>query len=363
MLGNYFDNKAAAASKTALELNKSYCNDETTNQLKEIEDLSNTENLSKVQSFEKLAQSLNSLCGDQGYSEINIYNGNYQIHLFFKSENDRNNILKIFSKIFNKFKITDNFQAWQFETTQHHFCLKLSANQTAALLGSDPNYDTTFKTAQSVLSEIKNAKKDRISQIPPDILNHIFTLSNIQGAGRCASVSQKFQEVTNREILWRNIASNQNIPVENKGVHPKVQMECRIYWQTVISLKPCIDSQIILPNNSMAKLQSMGAICLTPSRSTGTYYEGIVVLKEKTAQGERWFLHLRPGAAYSQFSEQDFENLMPVALENLKKHKIIPDYLSPEAGRHSGNTMKNFQNWQQKQRLQGFVPPIKDKDI
>jgi hypothetical protein len=351
MIGNYLNNKAAAASKTAVEVNNSYCNDETTNQVKEIE------TFAKKKKFEKLAQSLNGLCGDNGYSEINIYKGNYQIHLFFKSEKDRHEILKTLSKIFNKFKITDNFQAWQFETTQHHFCLKLSSNQTAALLDSDPNYDATFEAAQGVLCEIKKAKEDRISQMPTDILNHIVALSNIQGAGRCASVSKKFQEVTGDEILWRNIASKQNIPLEGNNVPPKEQMKLHMYWQTVISLKPCIDSQTILPNNSVAKLQSMGALCLTPSRSTGTYYEGIVVLKEKTAQGERWFLHLRPGAAYSKFTEQDFENLMPGAIENLKNNKIIPNYLSPHTGRHSGDTLKNFENWQQKQSLKGFEPP------
>ena len=363
MLANYLYDKAAAAYETAVVVYNNYNNNETTNQLKEIEDLSKTENLSKDKSFEKLAQSLNRLCGDKGYSEINIYNGNYQIHLFFKSENDRNNILKTITKIFSKFKITDSFQAWQFEKAPHHFCLKLSTNQTAALLGSDPNYDATFKTAQGVLSEIKKAQEDHISQMPSDILNCIVALSNIQGAGRCASISQKFQQVTNGETLWRNIASNENTPVEENGVHLKVQVEnsmLRKYWQAAISLELCENfNGINLSYEPEATIQSMGGICLTPNQNTSgdTAYHGIAVLKEKTPSGESWFLHLCPGGGNIEFKEQKIDTLMPIAIESLRNNKIIPDYFTKHIGRHPGDTLINFAKWQQKQRLQGFVPP------
>jgi len=62
-------------------------------------DKKNTDGLS----IEKLKESIDTLCGEGGYSEVNTYKDNYQIQLFFKTEAERKKIETALTKRFGKF--------------------------------------------------------------------------------------------------------------------------------------------------------------------------------------------------------------------------------------------------------------------
>ena len=76
------------------------------------------------------------------------------------------------------------------------------------------------------------------------------------------------------------------------------------------------------------------------------YYHGIVVHKEN----DRYFLHICPGGGNCQFSEEDFDTLMPIAIAKLKELGIVPQYLSKNIGSHPRKTHENFVKWQEKHR-------------
>jgi hypothetical protein len=311
-------------------------------------------------SIEKLKESIDALCREGGYSEVNTHKDNYQIQLFFKTEAERKKIATALTKRFGEFDkkiLKTNFEDEQYNKTNYHFSLKLSPNQTAALLGIDPKYKATLASAQKALKDLQIAKEDRLSQLPDDIWNRIILLSGLRlrEIGRCTTLSKKFYELTNSEPLWRAIAELQNITLEN-GSHPKIQVEKFLPIENaVISLKPLdSDANITqsLAYHSEKAIAEKGGICLVPNQdkiSPEDYYRGIVVIKEKIGEGEKRFLHLCAGGS-GCFDATTINKLMPIAIAKLKELKIRPDYLATNIGRHLGNTIENFENWQKEQK-------------
>ena len=337
------------------------------NDLNEIETLAKSavgENRPKNDnSFEELSLALNKLCGTNGYSEINTYQGNYQIQLFCKTEKERKAASTALAKLFDKFQISNQFDDWQYEKTEN-FALKLSSNQTAALLALDPKYDASYKVAQNVLKGVKRANDVVLTTLPHELLDRILSQLSIPEVGRSGLVCKKFATLTQDPTLWRNIAALKNVPLKGDETTKQIIDKVYIIRKAVISLKLYPD-----PNNhfsgkqlaylSQKQIEEKNGICLTPNQNQSDNkllpgedkdYVGIVVLEEKTPQGDKWFLHLCPGGGYSKFKREDFEHLMPIAIKKLEELKIKPEYLSHEIGRHSGNTFQCFQVWQASQK-------------
>jgi hypothetical protein len=146
----------------------------------------------------------------------------------------------------------------------------------------------------------------------------------------------------------------------------------------VASLKMCSsDDQTNLVYDSVTQIEARGGFCLTQNLNQpgskrydakSPNFVGIVLLKEKITQGntqvERWFLHLCPGnnakdnsvlypeckAIFPCFSEEEYDKLMPIAINKLEELKIVPDFVSNEYGTaYEFGTRVNFTNWQNKQ--------------
>jgi hypothetical protein len=196
-------------------------------------------------------------------------------------------------------------------------------------------------------------QKDLLSALPDEILDYIIKLSDPRVA-RCTILSKKFQKLTNDQSFWRDIAKLHNITLEN-GTDPKIQVVTRfIIEDAVILLKPLVSHKgINLTHRSRSVIELKGGVYLVPNQEKiypEALYSGIAVYKETTPEGEKWFLHLCPGAGNNQFNDEDFNKLMPIAIAKLQGLKIKPDYLATNIGYNPGNTMKNFSNWQQTQQ-------------
>lgn len=101
------------------------------------------------------------------------------------------------------------------------------------------------------------------------------------------------------------------------------------------------------------EIEAEGGICLIPNRNLWghgeeAHYVGIAVGQEEG----KWHLKICPGGGYGSFTEQNFDELMPVAIRELVRRKITPEDLTTSMGRHPGDTLKNFRTWQAKHQQQ-----------
>lgn len=93
---------------------------------------------------------------------------------------------------------------------------------------------------------------------------------------------------------------------------------------------------------SATQIEKDGGICLTSYQDPNSFYEGIVVSKENS----EWVLHICPGGGYGEFSKANYSAMMPIVLKELQEKGINPTAFVID-GRHPGDTLQNFQSWQQ----------------
>lgn len=200
------------------------------------------------------------------------------------------------------------------------------------------NKDTKNLSLQSNSSKLDKTSE---SNIQPS-QSHIESLPS--------EMYQKlFAYLTIADIVhWKNANHSFNTKIEIDKI---IQDREVSFTQAVATLTSFptyrIGAQLVY--KSPNEIQQMGGIILTPNQST-EYVDryGIVLLKEylndKTT--EKWFLHICPGGGNLDFDQQTINDLMPIAIKKLCELNIKPDYLSREIGRHSGDTLENFENWQ-----------------
>ena len=85
---------------------------------------------------------------------------------------------------------------------------------------------------------------------------------------------------------------------------------------------------------------------------TGAGFEGVAAVpcqacpeKNPPLRG-RYLLHLCPGGGYSQFNREEINQMMEEAIRNLANQNAHICCISGNIGRHPGNTLNLFQNWQ-----------------
>ena len=240
----------------------------------------------------------------------------------------------------------------------------ITSNMTSNTLNilASPNQDFTSnlneteKLAENAMSEEQPKAEVVLTTLPNDLLNRILSQLSIHEIARSRLACKKFATLTQDPILWRNIATLKNVPLEGNETTNQIIGKLFAIKEAVISLKNF--SGECLAGLSQNRIEERSGICLTLDKykpvtnqlsGENDDYEGIVVLKEKTPQGDKWFLHLCPGGG-NEFTNKDFERLMPIAIKKLEELKIKPDYLSSEIGRHAGNTFQCFQKWQASQK-------------
>ena len=276
--------------------------------------------LAEEKSYKELFQSIDELCGPKGYSEVSVYKNNYQVYLYFAADAERKAILPKLEKLFVKYKIKQDFDNWQFVDGKKHFCLKLSTNQSVALLGLDPSIQFSFDSAQEILKETKKASQNQWAIFPDEIITKILVFTGIPTIGRWAAVCTRFKVVADGEYLWRLIAEMHKIPIEQNGVDPKKQVEEDMvkYLNALVNLKPCNNS-VMASYRTEKEISDIGGLILTPSCGTSEQYHGVILLKETREEGEKWLLHLNPGGGYLHFTEADYDRLLPIAMQKLRE--------------------------------------------
>lgn len=91
-----------------------------------------------------------------------------------------------------------------------------------------------------------------------------------------------------------------------------------------------------------------GGVLLTKNQSSSSHYEGIVAMPIPNTNGYK--LHLCPGGGYASFSKEKISNLMLEACKTLTDKNLTITEIMGTIGRHPGDTMKNFQEWQKDNR-------------
>lgn len=99
------------------------------------------------------------------------------------------------------------------------------------------------------------------------------------------------------------------------------------------------DSEKQFVYKSADAIEAEGGICLTPC--SRDHYIGIAISKEKS----QYVLHICPGGGILEFILQDFYDKMPQVAQEVVARNINPDFLVID-GRHHGNTLATFQEWQ-----------------
>lgn len=89
--------------------------------------------------------------------------------------------------------------------------------------------------------------------------------------------------------------------------------------------------------------KNSGAFCLTPSKDD-TSYVGFVISNDRQ-KGSLNILHICPGGGNLSFTNEEINEMMPTVAKELQKRNIVPDRFVID-GRHPGDTLKNFQEWQ-----------------
>lgn len=186
------------------------------------ENLNQIKNRVDKRDFAALTTGLNQLCEPRGYAEINVYNDNFQVHLFFTLEGKRQAVMSILSEQFKNYdKLGCNnlslFQNWQLGQKDELFPLKLATNQSVALLGIDPFYTQSFKDGQDILKQTKNHLT--LTQLPEEIILKIFSflpLKDLAGVAKLNKFTCSFLS-ENNQLLWKKVARNLNYVIDEKS--------------------------------------------------------------------------------------------------------------------------------------------------
>lgn len=178
-----------------------------------------------------LASSLNELCGPNGHAEVNMFKGNFQVHLFFSSKAEREEVMKVLTNQFAAYNAPQNFQEYQLVQEGNLFTLKLATNQSAALIGKDARFESTFKLSQQILKDTKEAFNAQAlasqasnidpfpcMELPLEVISNIITFLPLKTIGNLAQTCHFNCELLSdkNNFLWNVIAENLNIPINSE---------------------------------------------------------------------------------------------------------------------------------------------------
>lgn len=324
----------------------------------------------KNQSFDALVQSLKDLCGSARHVEINIYEGNYQVHLFFGLEKERRAVARMLEEKFVTFKLPANslstrFDSWQFEDKPPLFCLKLSTNQSVALLGMNPTNSSSYTEAQKTLKETQK-EMSRIEQyglakMPEEIVHLIFlSFSTLQEIGRGSLLSRAFKVTLGRDFLWQSIASFRKLSLSllPESVEPlsikKQVKEALFHTHNAVIALPWSFSGATDLSRGQATQQNiekeLQGFCLTSNLNTeNNKFRGIALINDKFPKGNKWSLCIISETNKKPFSEAEYNKIMPTVIQKLHNLQITPDcFVIHEI--YFGESKKNFEAWQAKQK-------------
>ncbi len=96
-------------------------------------------------------------------------------------------------------------------------------------------------------------------------------------------------------------------------------------------------------NKKQGDICEAGGIPLIDSDNVDEFV-GFVAVKERE-EGSGCVLYICPGAGNQSFDKEYFDLKMPDVINKLKELEIIPLYFVVD-GRHPGNTLRCFQQWQ-----------------
>lgn len=316
----------------------------------------------KNQSLNQLIGSLNSLCGTKGYAEINIHNDNYQIHLFFDSQQKRQTVsIKIIEK-FNMFNIptealSKRFDIWQFEDKGSAFCLKLSTNQSTALIGFNPNMCDSFNDAQKILKNTKEAMIQKVrsetyslQQLPVEVFHKILLCLNLQEVGRCGRLSKVFYQLSNSDSLWHLIAAGKNIPIINNSTLT-IKNQVKTHYNFLNNLEKTFNYFNFsgLAGQSKENIEKAGGICLVNIGSNEKVFNGTAVGYDEESK-----THVLVFVGLPDMTEKKFDQLMTDTHKKLCELKIIPKSFQLSYPRWSEedteHVSKNFKKWQEEKK-------------
>lgn len=118
-----------------------------------------------------------------------------------------------------------------------------------------------------------------------------------------------------------------------------------------LQMKPENPSQINLYGKTQAQIEGLvgglGGVCLARyDNEPGNIFRGIAIIHEDN----EWILHLCPGVLRGDLDEKNFDWLMPKAITQLMKNKILPKYYSRANWANASDTLEDFENWQKKNK-------------
>lgn len=131
------------------------------------------------------------------------------------------------------------------------------------------------------------------------------------------------------------------------------EIELEKYMKQVIPVQG--DSDHLVGCTEAAINKDLGGMILCKSMGEAHNYMGMVLLQEDSA----WVLYICTGGGNGELSTEFFEKEMPEVI-----HKVAPITSNPVVriqGRHPGNTLRCFQQWQgvEKEKL---TPLIEDSN-
>jgi hypothetical protein len=177
--------------------------------------------------FGALAASLNQLCGESGHAEINEFKGNLQVHLFFGSEAERQAAISVLSSKCADYRLPNQFEAWQLGEVEGLCSLKLSTNQSVALLCIDPNYIDTFRSGEQILQSTREATLTWMG-LSDEFISQLCTYLPLSTLGKMAQVNKRIGCLLCNENkhMWELVASALDIHLSAESTEtPKEQIK------------------------------------------------------------------------------------------------------------------------------------------
>lgn len=121
----------------------------------------------------------------------------------------------------------------------------------------------------------------------------------------------------------------------------KLKLEPINYFEILFTLDKIYENSLAY-QTSLEITSKGGKILFDYPDDIDQSFVGVALVKDD--QG-KYRLDLCPGGGYGSFSKEDFDQIMPAVVRKLKELDIIPTSLNTWIGRHSGDTIKNFEEW------------------
>ncbi len=151
-----------------------------------------------------------------------------------------------------------------------------------------------------------------------------------------------------------NLHSPAKVVVDNIA-EQEDQVRSKIQEIACLPLAPYSADRENIVYQSEDEIKGKGGVLLTKNCNFigGDHYHGIVALPEKNGG---YCLHLCPGGGNMSFTKDQIDQLMAEAIKELVKQKITITVITGFIGRHPGNTITNFQQWQAEQLANDTKP-------